>query len=135
MRKVTKREVHGSKAYQKAQNRANTYVKDPKKLNDLVEKAVKKAKCNKKGPLEAVWDDLSILMRLLKSYCKGEYRTIPISTLLILVTTVIYFVMPIDLIPDVLIGMGLLDDATLIGITLKSFQADLQKFKAWEENS
>lgn len=41
-----------------------------------------------------------------------------------LVTTVGYFVMPIDLIPDFLLAVGFLDDATLIGLTIRSVQAE-----------
>ena len=37
-----------------------------------------------------------------------------------LVASVAYFVMPIDLIPDVVVGLGYVDDATLLAWTLQS---------------
>jgi len=42
----------------------------------------------------------------------------PASTKAILVAALAYFVIPADLIPDVLIGTGFLDDATVLGYAL-----------------
>ena len=120
-----------SEAYKKAKNKAEQYAGDPGKLNDLIEKASKKAN-GKKGPLDAVWTQLMACLRLIKAYAKGTYREIPWSTLVMLVASIIYFVMPFDLIPDFLVGLGLLDDAALIGWTVKTFSSDIDAFVEWE---
>jgi uncharacterized membrane protein YkvA (DUF1232 family) len=120
-----------SLAYKKAKNRAEQYASDPGKLNDLIEKASRKAK-GKKGPLDTIWTQLMACFRLVKAYAKGTYREIPWSTLVMLVASIIYFVMPIDLVPDFLLGLGLLDDAALLGWTLKTFSSDIDAFVEWE---
>jgi uncharacterized membrane protein YkvA (DUF1232 family) len=129
---LTGEKVQHSKAYQKASNKAQTYVADPEKLSDLLTKASQKAEHQKQGPLDQVWNDFTAIMRMLQAYTKGQYRKIPIQTLLLLTATIIYFVMPVDLIPDVIIGLGLLDDAALIGLTIQAFQAELHQFREWE---
>lgn len=40
----------------------------------------------------------------------------------ILVGALAYFVMPVDIVPDVLIGTGFLDDATVLGFALQAVQ-------------
>jgi len=123
--------VKASKSYGKAHNRAKNYMEDPDELAVLVEKARKKAK-EGKGPLDEVWDRLNACFRLLKAYASGEYREVPWKSLIMLVTAVTYFVMPIDLVPDFIVGLGLTDDIALLGWTLKSCSTDLDGFVAWE---
>ncbi|ENY71909.1 YkvA family protein [Aeromonas diversa] len=134
MSKSKAERAKGSKSYQKARSQAAEYAKDPEKLNDLIDKASKKAH-GKKGPLFAIWGQLSACFRLLRAYAKGTYREIPWSTLVMLVASIIYFVMPIDLIPDFIVGIGHLDDAALLGWTMKAFESDIEAFVEWEEEA
>lgn len=120
-----------SASYKKAKNKAEEYVDDPEKLKGLIDKAADKAE-RKKGPLEAVWTQLMACLRLIKAYARGEYRDIPWTSIVMLVAAVIYFVMPFDLIPDFIVGFGLLDDAALIGWTVKTLSSDIDAFVDWE---
>ena len=45
---------------------------------------------------------------------------------------VLYFLMPIDVIPDVLIGLGFVDDAAVIAWVMNSVGPELGKFRQWE---
>ena len=131
----SEKEVQQSHAYKTASNKAESYLNDPEKLQGLLEQASTKAAHHKSGPLEAIWDDLTTLLRMLQAYCARKYTAIPAATLLMVVTTVGYFVMPIDLIPDFILAVGFLDDATLIGLTIRSVQAELEKFRLWEQTN
>jgi len=126
--------VKNSNAYKKAKNKAEEYTKDPEKLNELIDKAAKKAN-GKKGPLDAVWTQLMASFRLIKAYAKGTYREISWQSLVILVASIIYFVMPIDLIPDFILAFGLLDDAAILGWAVKTFSKDIDAFVEWESNN
>lgn len=123
-----------SKSYEKAKSKAEEYAKDPEKLNDLIDNASKKASA-KKGPLDAIWGQLMACFRLIRAYAKGTYREIPWYSLVMLVASVIYFVMPIDLIPDFIVGLGLVDDATLLGWTVQTFSSDIDAFTEWEKEN
>jgi uncharacterized membrane protein YkvA (DUF1232 family) len=120
-----------SESFQKAKRKAEQYASDPKKLGNLIDQATKKAN-KSKGRLKAVWDQLSACFRLIKAYGSGSYREIPWSSLVMIVASVIYFVMPIDMIPDVLVGFGLVDDAAVLGWTIRTFGSDIDDFIEWE---
>ena len=122
-----------SAAFKRAKSRAEDYAKDPNKLNDLIDKAIKKA-ASKKGALVVVWSQLMACMRLIRAYANGSYRKIPWPSLLTIIAAVIYFVMPIDLVPDFIVGFGLLDDAALLGWAVKHFGTDIDAFIAWEDD-
>lgn len=123
-----------SKSYERAKNKAEEYTKDPEKLNDLIDKAFDKAN-RKKGPLNTIWEQLMACFRLIKAFANGTYREIPWSSLVMLTISVVYFVMPIDFIPDFIIGLGLTDDAALLGWTVKTFRSDIDAFIEWERET
>jgi len=52
-----------------------------------------------------------------------------------IIASIIYFVMPADLIPDLIAGVGYLDDASLLAWTISSFASDIDKFEEWEGQS
>jgi uncharacterized membrane protein YkvA (DUF1232 family) len=128
------KQAKGSEAFKKAKNKAEEYASDPEKLNELIDTASKKASGNK-GPLDAVWAQLMACFRLIKAYAKGSYREIPWTSFVMIVASVIYFIMPVDLIPDFILGFGLLDDAALLGWIVKTFTADIDAFIEWETNN
>lgn len=120
-----------STAFNQAKSKAAEYINDSAKLNELIDKASKKA-TDKIGVLGTVWTQLTACFRLIRAYAKGSYREVPWHSLMMIVASVIYFVMPIDLVPDFIVGFGLLDDAALLGWTMKTFSADIDGFLEWE---
>lgn len=44
----------------------------------------------------------------------------------------IYFVSPVDLIPDVIPVIGLTDDAVVLGFVIRTVRQELEAFMAWE---
>jgi uncharacterized membrane protein YkvA (DUF1232 family) len=53
------------------------------------------------------------------------------GSLIAIVSAVLYFVVPLDLIPDFLLGLGLLDDAAVIGYVFSIVQAEVSHFEDW----
>lgn len=123
--------VRGSKAYALATRRAKSYLEQPGKLKALVAAAGSKAEA-RSGPLAAIMGPVKDGLRLVRAYANGSYRDISWQSLLMLVAAVVYFVMPLDLVPDFLLGFGLLDDAAILGWTLRTLSRDLESFRAWE---
>jgi uncharacterized membrane protein YkvA (DUF1232 family) len=74
------------------------------------------------------------LGRMIKAYSLGHYRDIPWKTLLLIGAAVIYFVNPLDLIPDWIPGLGLTDDLGILMMVYKSVQTEVDKFLAWEKS-
>jgi len=56
---------------------------------------------------------------------------VPWKTLVAAVTALVYFISPLDFIPDFL-AAGFLDDALVVGWVLSSIKNDLDVFVFWE---
>lgn len=128
-------QVQASKSYHKAKVKAQSYLNDKKKLAGLVDQATSKAKGRSGGKLAAVWDSFSASLRMVKAYTTGKYKGASAKALLMIVAALLYFVMPTDLIPDFLLGLGLIDDAALLAWTLQALSGELEQFKSWEKES
>ncbi len=120
-----------SRAYARASRRARVVMEQPGGLSALAASAGKKAAA-RSGALAGIWQSVQDALRLVRAYASGTYREIPWQSLLMLVAAVVYFVMPVDAVPDILLGFGLLDDAAILGWTLRTLDGDLKRFRAWE---
>jgi uncharacterized membrane protein YkvA (DUF1232 family) len=76
--------------------------------------------------------EVQTLLRLVQAWARGEYRTIPWRSLLYSVAALVYFVNPADLIPDIVVGLGLVDDVAVIAAVTRALQSDLERFRLWE---
>ena len=116
-------------------NKAKEYLHDKEKLKNLIEEAEVKAKDEKsnKGIVKETWDSLKEMFELVKAYINGDYRRIPYGSLLMIVGAILYFVMPVDTIPDFLAVLGFTDDAAVIAFTIKKVKKDLDQFIEWKQ--
>ena len=107
---------------------ATEVLKDTQKATKLVEKLEKKLKNAK---LNEALESVPILISCLKSYIKREYTEIPVGTMIAIVSALIYWVSPWDLIPDYIPGIGQIDDAAVVMVCLTMVKADLDEYKEW----
>ncbi|WP_433749177.1 YkvA family protein [Falsibacillus pallidus] len=112
---------------------AQEHLKDKEKTVQLMTKAEKKALSNK-TTLSSVWHKLQITFQLLKSWAKGEYKDIPYRTLITIVVGLVYFVSPIDVVPDFIAGLGIVDDVAVLGLLFTQIDPDLAKYIEWRKN-
>ncbi|MFZ3154888.1 YkvA family protein, partial [Pseudomonas sp.] len=74
-------------------------------------------------------------LKLLQARClawwRGEYRAIDSRALLAVVAALLYFVTPLDAIPDWLFGIGLVDDLAVLAWVLRTWQEELAAFQQW----
>ena len=54
------------------------------------------------------------------------------QSIVIFVGALIYIISPIDLIPDYLIGLGQIDDAAILGLSLFFLEKELRKYEEWK---
>lgn len=74
-----------------------------------------------------------VLGRLIKAYALGQYRDVPWKTILLIVAAVIYFVNPLDLVPDIIPLTGLTDDFAVLLWVYNSVSNEVEKFREWEK--
>ena len=80
--------------------------------------------------------DIACMVSLVRSYIKKEYTDIPLGTIISIVSTLLYIISPIDLIPDAIPGVGYLDDITLlILVSKKLIHSDVEEYKKWRVDS
>ncbi len=115
--------------------KAERYLQHPMQVTKLLNDAFKKATAKKNlGALASeVWENLQLLSKMIKAATSGEYKGIPTTTLVGGIAVIIYFLSPIDLIPDIIPVIGLLDDASLLAWFMTSIKAELDRFKEWDE--
>ena len=87
------------------------------------------------GPkLGQLREDVRLLQALCLAWWRGEYRAISPKALVTVVAGLLYFVSPLDAIPDWLVGVGFLDDIAVLGWVLKTVADELNRFKAWRDS-
>jgi uncharacterized membrane protein YkvA (DUF1232 family) len=81
--------------------------------------------------LGSVTDDLKLLLELGNAWWRGEYRAVSPQALLAVVAALLYFVSPLDAVPDWLLGVGFLDDIAVFGWLMSTWKGELQAFRDW----
>ena len=76
-----------------------------------------------------------VLGRLGKAYALGRYREVPWKAMLIVLAAIIYFLNPIDLIPDFIPVVGLTDDFGVLLWVYNSISTEVDKFLVWERST
>ena len=119
--------------FKKAQQKAFSYLQDRNKLLHLLQQVARQINnMADKQSSPGLMDSLRTLVRMVNAYRLGTYRTIPRQTIGMIVAILMYFVLPLDFIPDVLPVLGFSDDFALIFWALRSFSGDIAAFRAWE---
>ncbi|WP_187264016.1 YkvA family protein [Pontibacter beigongshangensis] len=128
------KKVAQSPIFKNILKKAEQFLQHPMQVTKLLADSLKKAATKKNiGTLATeAWENLQVLSRMIKAAMAGEYKGIPTSTLVGGIAVFIYFLTPIDLIPDVIPVIGLLDDATLLAWFMTSIKSELDRFNEWE---
>lgn len=77
--------------------------------------------------------DLKLLQGLCAAWWRGEYRAIGSQALVAVVAALVYFLVPLDMVPDWLLGVGLLDDLAVLAWVLRTWDGELQAYRVWRE--
>ena len=112
---------------------AEKLLNDSDKLDEFFVKLEKKLK-----DIPKVGDKLAMvpeLAMMVKDYVGKKYTAIPVGSILAVISALLYFVSPIDVIPDVIPGIGHIDDALVVGLCLKWISDDVQEYLNWRKGN
>lgn len=120
--------------FRNAKGKAGRYARNSTRLFELVKDVVGKLQTvGFKGNLGEFQASVQLLIRMVKAYASGEYKDLPWKSLVSIIAVLIYFVSPIDLIPDFLPVIGITDDVALVVWLVKTLGDDVRKFAEWEK--
>lgn len=85
------------------------------------------------GALRKLVRQVMLLFEMVRDYRSGQYRQVPWNTLAMAVVAIVYFLNPMDVIPDFLFGVGFVDDAIVIGMVMKAIRGELVAYCAHKE--
>lgn len=123
--------------FKSAKARAERILRNPEKLKNLIAMVLDKLNNMDQNKL-AVGDffrRVKVFIRMIRAYIKGEYREIPWKMVVMLVAGLVYFVMPLDILPDFIPVTGFLDDITVILWIFNNFRKEIDAFELWEKNT
>lgn len=123
--------------FKSATRKAGKYAGKGLAILELLREALVKAKDiagkENKGVGDVLAEKVTTLTRMIKAYVSGEYKIIPWGSIVKMIAVLLYFVSPIDFIPDFIPILGLTDDFALIMWLFNSLKDDFNDFEAWEK--
>ena len=116
--------------------RAEDYIRDPSRTQELLAAALSKASARRStdGIVDEIWEYLQTVARLIQASVTGEYKGLSGKRLTLMIAAILYYVSPIDIIPDFFPVAGLLDDLGVLAFALRSMKDEIEAFKAWERD-
>lgn len=126
-------EKRANKELNKGFKQAQEIVKDNDKMEKFLQDLERKLKV-----IPKLGDTLAMiptLVSLVKNYYKKEYTKIPLGSIIAIISALLYFLSPIDAVPDALFGLGLIDDALVLSVCLKLVGEDVKDYQRWRKKN
>jgi uncharacterized membrane protein YkvA (DUF1232 family) len=73
-------------------------------------------------------NQVKLLYELVRSYVDGTYREIPWISIAMAAAALVYFLAPIDIVPDMIPGIGYIDDLLVVRFALSAIGSDLRTY-------
>ena len=118
---------------QKRFKKAEALLKDDVRMKSFLEKIEKKIKWI--PFLAQEFKNIPTMVSMVRSYLRGNYTKIPKRTILAIVSALIYFLSPIDVVPDWIPLLGQLDDAIVIASCWNLVNKDVEDYRQWKKES
>lgn len=74
------------------------------------------------------------LLALIIQFFKKEYPDFPLGSTIALIIMIGYSIYPMDFIPDIILGLGQLDDIGVILACWKLVKSDVEDYRKWLKN-
>ena len=107
-------------------------VRQEQKLVELVQNVVAKlSKVANNPKVQRFIQPIQIFIRMIKAHFRGEHK-IAFSTLGLIVLALVYFLSPVDFIPDFLGVLGFADDLSVVMAVYTKVKDEVEQFLEWE---
>ena len=120
---------------------AEVILDDEDLSNDFIDKTEEKARRtagkknnSKKTSVRDLVSYVTLFASLVRDYVKKEYREIPVGSIVAIIAALLYFVSPIDILPDFIPGLGYIDDTAILAFSFMNMKSDLDRYRRWKQN-
>jgi len=87
----------------------------------------------REGGLRGLASDLRALGSMVRDWSRGSYRGVSKKALMLTAGAALYFVSPLDVIPDWLLGLGQVDDVAVLGLWLSMIRGEVSNYRLWRD--
>lgn len=133
-KKLTKEKV--KEQIDKFSEKAKQIIDNPEKVSAVLEKAI--SLCDDLGQVRFIgkyFRDISLICSMINDYILKRYTKVPTATVITLLAAVLYFISPIDIIPDFIPLIGHLDDMVVFAFVQDAAKIDLKKYEKWKKEN
>ncbi len=103
---------------------------DKEQLDEILDSEVEiKGKLKYLGEFK---NKILLLFQLLKDYKNKRYTQTPWLSVAAILFVLLYILNPLDLVPDFIPFVGYIDDASVIALTYKMINSDVQNYQDWK---
>lgn len=124
--------VLGKEDAEKIINESKAIAEDKNRLDEFLADVERKIKDIPKIGEVLVYAPL--FAQIIRSYLNRDYDKLPSGTLVAMVLALFYLINPVDVIPDIIPGVGAVDDALVFTITASLIKSDVDDYVKWRDN-
>jgi uncharacterized membrane protein YkvA (DUF1232 family) len=85
--------------------------------------------------LRQLMEQGKVMLDMVRDYATGAYREVPYWAISAISIALLYVLNPVDVILDVIPGIGFLDDAAVVAFCLKLIEREVTKYKDWKRGA
>lgn len=117
------------------EQKAEAILKDESRVNAIIGNVTAKIieVTQNSQTLDGFIGRLKVISRMVRAYVGGRYTEVPWRSVVLMMAGLLYFLAPIDLIPDFIPALGLVDDISVIAFIYRSLGRDVENFLRWEK--
>ncbi|SNS17292.1 Uncharacterized membrane protein YkvA, DUF1232 family [Belliella buryatensis] len=114
--------------------KANAIAGDKGRIKNLLQKANQRIQTFKTHPrVKQAVEPIMIFKRMIYAHKSGAHK-LSMKTLGLLVLGILYFVTPLDIIPDFLPLIGYADDVSVVIAIFNTLKTEIEEFLEWESS-
>lgn len=115
-------------------NQVQVLARQESKVRELLSNVGKKiVKLGEHPKVKMLIDPISIFIRMIMAHFSGTHK-LSGSTLGLLLLALVYFLSPVDFIPDFLGFMGFADDVSVVLAVYAKVKGEVERFLDWEKS-
>lgn len=121
------------KIFKKLMPKAKKIYKDKERFKNLLDESFKKI--DKKDLFNSISHELKLVFSLSYDFLRGRYRNVGKLNIFLIIVSLLYLINPIDIIPDFIIGFGLVDDLSVLTYLIGKIKKELNKYENWKDGN